>query len=691
MREMLRYSLSYSASMWIWQLRPLVNPLVVGRILGPEAVAFVSLAMRFVDVLTFVKSIIWRLSIAALGKIQRELDRLRRGLEEGMAVQVVAVGTALAVFAQVASWVVPIVFGSKWGPALGLYPFVALGCLVNAPFSQQSSVLNILKQNRSVAIHNAIHITIFAATCAALVPSFGLRGYAVAEIVALSSYVLLHHHIAAIFSISYTQSAPWLFGFIPPLFAVFVSLPWGILLWLPLLMVALWPAQRRQINTYVCEMKMRFARAGAGHETTVDRSGALVAHEGVPQVLVSHVDNHVIANTNSDGVPNRFATIHRPKAHSHDLDTPVENGDRIQTPLALAPLPERPLVSVLIANYNYAHFIGQAIESVLSQTYSHVEVVVCDDGSTDDSVNVISRYAARDARVRWVHRPNGGMAAAWNTAYKMSSGDIVCTLDADDTFLPRKVELVVQRFCDHPQSGLVIHSLMVVDDRDDEVQTIPILPKIEEGWIADAVTRRGGRWRSVQTSGLSFRRDVCRYVFPIVESTFRRGPDGFVGTLLPLLTEVSVVDEVLARYRVHSLNDLGSFGFDARAGRSVVDMVVASTNGVNARLAELGLESQRIDVNLNTGHSEYAFMLGLAEGRPQGVLIGEYRSLVAALLACDLYGLPSKLLKIIIYGVAVSLPDRLRRSWISWVLGCSRLKQRAIRFNRALTVRRGHA
>ncbi len=58
-------------------------------------------------------------------------------------------------------------------------------------------------------------------------------------------------------------------------------------------------------------------------------------------------------------------------------------------PVALRPLPAEPLVSILVSNYNYARYIGHAIQSALDQTYANIELIVCDDGSTDDSVQVI--------------------------------------------------------------------------------------------------------------------------------------------------------------------------------------------------------------------------------------------------------------------------------------------------------------
>lgn len=120
----------------------------------------------------------------------------------------------------------------------------------------------------------------------------------------------------------------------------------------------------------------------------------------------------------------------------------IENGASSLRPIALPALAPTPLVSVLMPSHNYARFIGAALESVLQQIYEVREVVVCDDGSTDDSVAVVETYASRDSRVRLLRKANGGCISAVNAAYAQSRGDIVCFLDPDDRYLPRKLDPV---------------------------------------------------------------------------------------------------------------------------------------------------------------------------------------------------------------------------------------------------------
>src|SRR5208283_183812 len=117
------------------------------------------------------------------------------------------------------------------------------------------------------------------------------------------------------------------------------------------------------------------------------------------------------------------------------------------SPASSAPAPsptmqsERPLVSIVVTNYNYARYLRAAIDSALAQTYPHVEVIVVDDGSTDESREVIESY---EKRVLPVIKANGGHGSAVNAGFVVSRGEIVIFLDADDELLPEAVDQVVK-------------------------------------------------------------------------------------------------------------------------------------------------------------------------------------------------------------------------------------------------------
>src|SRR5258708_21367302 len=105
-------------------------------------------------------------------------------------------------------------------------------------------------------------------------------------------------------------------------------------------------------------------------------------------------------------------------------------------PLALPSLPDGPLVSVLGANYNYGRFLGEAIESILKQTYQKFEIVVCDDGSTDESRDILTDFRRKYGQLKALLQDNHGQSDAILAAFRATSGGIICFLASDDTFLP---------------------------------------------------------------------------------------------------------------------------------------------------------------------------------------------------------------------------------------------------------------
>lgn len=119
----------------------------------------------------------------------------------------------------------------------------------------------------------------------------------------------------------------------------------------------------------------------------------------------------------------------------------------------------RPLVSVVIPNHNYAQFVGAAVESALAQTYSPVEVIVVDNGSTDESLAILRAYGNR---IRIVPQENRGQAGSRNRGIAESKGEFIAFLDADDVWLPHKLEKQMRLF-DRSEVGLVYSGLTIGD------------------------------------------------------------------------------------------------------------------------------------------------------------------------------------------------------------------------------------
>ena len=142
-------------------------------------------------------------------------------------------------------------------------------------------------------------------------------------------------------------------------------------------------------------------------------------------------------------------------------------------------------ISVIVPTFNYGSFIKEAIESVLDQTCPAAEIIVVDDGSTDDTGRVVEYFGER---VRYLKQTNAGVSAARNAGIEVSSGDLIAFLDADDTWLPEKIEKQVARFVEDDQIGLVHCGLREFDNVTGE--TIAMYLEGGEGWVAEELALR---------------------------------------------------------------------------------------------------------------------------------------------------------------------------------------------------------
>jgi glycosyltransferase involved in cell wall biosynthesis len=114
-----------------------------------------------------------------------------------------------------------------------------------------------------------------------------------------------------------------------------------------------------------------------------------------------------------------------------------------------------PTVSVIIPSHNSGRFLGEAVESVLSQEYPSVELIVVDDGSTDDTQRLLSGYYGR---IRHIRQPNQGVSTARNRGIEIATGDLVSFLDADDLMLPGKLRDQVACFGQSPRNPGIVNS-----------------------------------------------------------------------------------------------------------------------------------------------------------------------------------------------------------------------------------------
>jgi glycosyltransferase involved in cell wall biosynthesis len=196
-----------------------------------------------------------------------------------------------------------------------------------------------------------------------------------------------------------------------------------------------------------------------------------------------------------------------------------------------------PLVSVVIPAFNAAAFVAQAIESVLGQDYRHLEVVVVDDGSSDSTAAVASRYP-----ITCVRQSNQGQAAARNAGVAAAQGRMVAFLDADDVWMPTKLSTQVAYLMAHGEAGYVLTRMQRV-----LLPGAAWPPGTPADWFEEP---QAG---TLPSAGL-VRRSVLDTVGPF-DPSFRHGSDtDWQARAADAGVRWQLLDDVLVQYRIHGNN-----------------------------------------------------------------------------------------------------------------------------------------
>jgi Glycosyl transferase family 2 len=215
-------------------------------------------------------------------------------------------------------------------------------------------------------------------------------------------------------------------------------------------------------------------------------------------------------------------------------------------PLTLKPLPLQPVVSVIIGNYNYGQYLGEAIDSVFQQTYPHIELIVVDDGSTDQSRQVMAAYGDR---IVALYQQNGGQTAAFNTGIAQARGEIICFLDSDDTFHPEKVARMVTAFQQHPDWVQISHYWSTMDS---DGYPLPHRQKSLSQGDVRAMQLKYGKYKSALTSALAYRTEILKLLLPIPQR--RSNADAYLMVATPFYGKVGVLPKSLMQHRIHGHN-----------------------------------------------------------------------------------------------------------------------------------------
>lgn len=216
-----------------------------------------------------------------------------------------------------------------------------------------------------------------------------------------------------------------------------------------------------------------------------------------------------------------------------------------------------PKVSVIVPVYNVAEYLGQCLDTILLQTLQDIEVICVDDGSTDNSLEILNTYAFLDERIKVIHQENAGPGAARNRGMKDATGEFVIFLDSDDFFHPEMLEKMVAK-AEEDESDVVVCGVTFFDDTTQQdigeeipdshfLTSSPIIPKEH---FNDLFFCRAWMWQKLIRHSLLTKNDLQFPDFKFQEDI------PFSYTMMALANKISLVPDTLVHYRLNVRNSL---------------------------------------------------------------------------------------------------------------------------------------
>jgi len=242
-------------------------------------------------------------------------------------------------------------------------------------------------------------------------------------------------------------------------------------------------------------------------------------------------------------------------------------------------------LSVIVNNYNYEVFVARAIESALAQTWQNTEVLVVDDGSTDNSREVIESFGER---VITVYKENGGQGSAFTAAVPHATGDVFIFLDADDILDATTGEEAVRSFQQDPELARVQWPLRTIDEDDHATGGVTPNPSMmPSGDLRRHIIKyRTHVWPA--TSGNAYRGDIIRKLMPVPKE-FRMGCDLYFAEVTALYGTVHSIRRPGGGYRNHGANYWMGIGRDLANLHQRIAWTVQNHENVRKACAELGV------------------------------------------------------------------------------------------------------
>ncbi len=250
-RDLLRHGTPYASTGAITAGKGLINPIVVGRLYGSTGVGYVALALRLIDTLGFAQRATWRLGLVALSKVRGETDRLVRGVEQGMVLQLLATAGPILGACVLANWAIPLAFGKEWIPMIPVFAWLAVGRITTAPLTVEFAVLYASSRNTEVAIGTLLNLVATFLLALVLVPALGIVGYGVATVVGIVAWAHVHRSAHRLAPFRVWPTVRLSIGLVPLGFFPLMAWPLSLVLFVPLVVIIAVPQVHRELLAYV--------------------------------------------------------------------------------------------------------------------------------------------------------------------------------------------------------------------------------------------------------------------------------------------------------------------------------------------------------------------------------------------------------------------------------------------------------
>ncbi len=205
------------------------------------------------------------------------------------------------------------------------------------------------------------------------------------------------------------------------------------------------------------------------------------------------------------------------------------------------------MISVCIATYNGERYIAEQLDSILPQLNTDDEVILSDDGSSDNTLSILAEYAAQYSQIRLFQGPGRGVIANFEWAISQATGEIIFLADQDDVWLPEKVETIKAFFASHPRINVVVSDLRIVDKELNVIEPSYFkYRKVKTGFIRNLIKS------GYIGAGMAFKKEMIPLILPIpVEVPMH---DMWIGLLGEQKKQTKLIQQPLVLYRRHETN-----------------------------------------------------------------------------------------------------------------------------------------